>query len=98
MCGVDKVCWLPNHGAINPPSPFRLGLLSDAAAETNPELSHSEVEEEATQFPLSSDVSFSRCLPVQRDQGHKHKRKLMTDIQVFLGQAANTASTQQAQR
>lgn len=48
MCGVDKVCWLPNHGAINPPPPFRLGLLRDAAAKTNPELSHSEVKKEAT--------------------------------------------------
>lgn len=22
MCGMNKVCWLANHGAINPPSPF----------------------------------------------------------------------------
>lgn len=37
---VDEVCWLPNHTPVNPPPPFRLRLLRDAAVETQPELTH----------------------------------------------------------
>lgn len=71
MCGVDEVCRLPDHGAIDPPPPLRLWLLRNAAAETNPELSHPEADEEAEAVSaLSSDVSLrpSSCsvLPEQQ--------------------------------
>lgn len=72
MCGVNKVCWLPDHGAIDPSPPFRLWLLCNAAAETNPELSHSEADEEAAAVsPLTSAFSLN-VLPVQSYQCHKH--------------------------
>lgn len=59
MCCVNEVCWLPDHGAIDSSPPFRLWLLCNAAAETNPELSHSEADKEATAVSsLSSDVSL----------------------------------------
>jgi len=73
MCGVNKVCWLPDHGAIDPSPPFRLRLLCNAAAETNPELSHSEANEEAAAVSsLSSDVSLrlSSCSVLPEPQTH----------------------------
>lgn len=59
MCGVNEVGWLPDHGAIDPSPPFRLRLLCNAAAETNPELSHPEADEEAAAVSsLTSDVAL----------------------------------------
>lgn len=76
VCGVNKVCRLPDHGAIDPSPPFGLWLLCNAAAETNPELSHSDADEEeeeaAAVSSLCSDVSLrlSSCLVLPEPQTH----------------------------
>lgn len=84
MCGMNKVCRLPNHGAIDPSPPFRLWLLCNAATETNPELSHSEANEEAAAVSsLCSDVSTPVFL-FRVTRTTNTRRKLMTDTGQWL--------------
>lgn len=41
MSQVDKIHWFPDHGAVNPSSPFlRLGLLYHATAQFVPKFTH----------------------------------------------------------
>lgn len=80
MCGVNKVCRFPDHGAVDPSPPFRLWLLCNAATETNPELSHSEADEEAAAVSsLTSDDSLRLSSCSVLPEPTNTRRKLMTD-------------------
>lgn len=79
VCCVNKVGWFSDHWTVYPPPPLRLGLLSNAAAETHPELSHADGSFLSLLF-LSFSLSSALCLPVHfTADATNSRRKQITD-------------------